>query len=488
MSVRGSSRWPERLGGVQALVVALAVFGALITGRLVALNPFVWAIVFVALIVLTALVFILVRFDLIPSRPIDLAVTAPILFLPVTPFVTEASPAGSFMRFAIAAAVAFMIFIRAVPVQRPLLDKWCWIIVIFVAFQLVPLLLSGISFYSLVRAANWVMFIPFAFIKYDFRSLRMALAAALSAAVMLVVGVGLQFADFMQGTWGGLVISGSVYNPLLSERATRYTSFLLNPNDLGLFMVSVGIMIYLISQRLGISFLKRTLGLFGVGVSVLIVLMTASRGAILAALLVLVLMTLVGKVKLVAILAFTCFTTVFLAIALVPSQSASFEATIESISTIASGQDYSTSARLQVWDDQLSGAGNPIIGAGYGGYTGGVQRFSVGSAEERHELYRSLTVDNSWLKLWLEQGIVGVGLVATAIAGAVLSCFQANRKFRNAGFIVAALLVALAFRSLSADVLDVNPWNFFLWLLVGIGFSLPGMSMCDSRKIVSVRG
>jgi len=31
--------------------------------------------------------------------------------------------------------------------------------------------------------------------------------------------------------------------------------------------------------------------------------------------------------------------------------------------------------------------------------------------------------------------------------------------------------VALGVRALSADVLDINPWNFLVWLLVGLAFT-----------------
>ncbi len=79
------------LESLQFLVLTIAVVAALLAGFFVALNPFAST----ALLALIALVVALVRFDLVPSRPLEFVIMAVIIFLPLTPFISTVSPASS---------------------------------------------------------------------------------------------------------------------------------------------------------------------------------------------------------------------------------------------------------------------------------------------------------------------------------------------------------------------------------------------------------
>jgi hypothetical protein len=147
----------------------------------------------------------------------------------------------------------------------------------------------------------------------------------------------------------------------------------------------------------------------------------------------------------------------------------SVAANIGSVVQIAKGEDASATVRLAGWWARISHAGNLLIGAGYGGY-GQVQGIDMTQATQRSTLYGSTTVDNGWLKLGLEEGILGVVLLAGIFAYALRRAVWLGRRQDTwaLGAIGGSVLVALAFRALTVDILDINPWNFFIWLPVGV--------------------
>jgi uncharacterized membrane protein len=115
-----------------------------------------------------------------------------------------------------------------------------------------------------------------------------------------------------------------------------------------------------------------------------------------------------------------------------------------------------------------------LFGAGYGGYaeSGRLKRFDLANQKARQRALIGVTVDNGWLKLFLEEGLLGLGLFLAIFSAALWRSFSARRGAeRVLALTTGAVLVALGVRALSADVLDINPWNFLIWLLVGLAFT-----------------
>jgi O-antigen ligase len=627
--------------------------------------------------------------DLVPRRPVDWVIALALVSLPLAPFLNTFSPLGTALRLLLAVGVALLMVTGRISVARPLLGRGRWLIAAFAAFQIVPLLGAVGIDYGVVRAVNWTMFVPLAFVAYDRRAQRTAVAFASLAGLVLLAGVVLQALGLSGGTWPGYALSDGT-------PTTRYTSFLLNPNDLGLAMLSLGIVLALVTRDGERS--VRVAGLGAVVACGFVVSLTFSRGALLAAAGVLVFLLLagLGRRSLAKITAAAVVGILIIPLAL-PSTRESMVISLESFAGIAGGTDRSSTARADRWsrltggggsrvadlptrnglpswtvsstagafatteqhrdgsrsarverkrdgggpapiflrspvaavqprvkytltghcrpqsaprpcraliifrdargkdlraapgrlaiskpdrwtgfsrtdvapagttqaevrgvvlgvpegeahfldsfrlvrepagaarfsgdggdplglapvptsapaaengDDrpraatpspapaatspapvtapgspptssssELSGRLTPaeiIFGAGYGGYaeTEQLDRFELGDQKARRKAQIRATVDNGWLKLFLEEGAIGLLLFAAVCAAALWRSFSARRTAQRVlALTTGALLVALGVRALSADVLDINPWNFVLWLLVGLSFA-----------------
>jgi O-antigen ligase len=124
-------------------------------------------------------------------------------------------------------------------------------------------------------------------------------------------------------------------------------------------------------------------------------------------------------------------------------------------------------------------ADHPLIGAGPGRYGGAIAR-DVGSP--LYERYTAgtvpigRTVDNFWLHLLVEVGVIGLTLFATAIGLAVAVALRAARAVTGLPRVVlagsAALAVVVGVDSVTEMLLEGNTTSFAVWCFLGIATGL----------------
>ena len=428
------------------------------------------------------------RLDCVPRRAVDLVLVLTILVLPVAPALNTVAGVGTPLRLGLAVLLFALIVAGRGPLARPVLSNGRWLVVVFALYQLVALVVapagSGTGVYGAVRLVNWVMFLPIVFIAWDARRLRIVMAACFSGGILLVLGIVLQYLGVLGGTWGGQLLPGLA--GAAPSYSLRYTSFMQNPNDLGLAMVCLTVAALLVSATPGGGLAWRAAFVGDACLMAAGLILCGSRGALLTLPLVSLyllavrrpwaILQLVAVVGLVTI-AFTVPSAVTSPSAVAsrtsqvfgPELGPSVAVNMGSVVQIATGEDASAQDRLAGWAVRIGHAGNLVIGAGYGGYAD-VSTLDATQSAQRSALYVSTTVDNGWLKLVLEEGIVGlallVGILALAMSRAVR--FGWRRSTWLLGAIGGSVLTAMAFRALTVDILDINPWNFFIWLVVGI--------------------
>ena len=289
---------------------------------------------------------------LVPRRPIDIALALALVSLPLAPFLNTFSPLGTALRVGIAAGVIVLILAGRIPLQRDLRGRGRWLILAFALFQLIPLLGAESVGYGLVQAVNWTMFMPLAFVAYDRRSQRTAVAFAAVSGVLLAVGAVLQALDVLGGTWAGFALSDGT-------PATRYTSFLLNPNDLGLWMLSLGVLLGLVTR--GRELPARAAGLIAVAACGVIVSLTLSRGAFIALAGVFLYLLLSGlpRRRLASVSGAALVGLLAIPLA-VPATRESISVTLASLAAIAGGDDRSSTVRADRWSRLTGGAGTEV--------------------------------------------------------------------------------------------------------------------------------
>ena len=175
------------------------------------------------------------------------------------------------MRAILAGYILGGLLLGAIPSQRPLGANGRWLILVFVAYQLIPLAGVSGSAYSVARIFNWIMFAPLAFVLLDGQSRRVLLASALTVGTVLVLGVGLQLTGILGFTWGGLSLAGSGQ---FEQHATRYTSFILNPNNLGLVMLILAVVVHVVTRERTNTWRTSLLGSVLASVCLVVVFMT----------------------------------------------------------------------------------------------------------------------------------------------------------------------------------------------------------------------
>ena len=336
------------------------------------------------------------------------------------------------------------------------------ILVLVLVLALAAMSAPSIGF-GVNRFLGWAMFIPVAFLiirRPDWRGIGSGMVVA---ATIQMVAVALQAAGLLGGTWGGLLLYGTGYDPSLGNWLTRYTGFVLDPNNLAIIL-TLGIIVIcalLISRppRSAAVVLLLLAAIFAAGV-----FLSGSRGGILAGFIgIAVLLALHGLRGLFAGLVLIG-AGVFLA-GVVRWDEAS--RVLNSISDIWTGTDQSADFRVNLWARYL-GENSPVdyvLGKGFGGYA--PELFAGAAFDSDTAALRAATIDNAWLKMLLESGALGVASVAAIMVFAFVSGASARGPARPMGITAAAMLVAILFRSLSVDALDISPWNGVLWVLIG---------------------
>jgi O-antigen ligase len=453
-------------------VLAGVAAASVLLGVLAVARPGVAVGVSAAAVALAAVAAVERRATVLPRRPVDIALVAVVIYLPFAPYISTLWPStASLLRATLALYIAFGLLLGVIPAKRPIGAHGRWLIVAFAAYQLVALVGVPGSAYSAARAINWVMFVPLAFVRLDQRSQRVLVAAALVSGAVLVFGVALQLAGLIGFTWGGLTLGGAGQ---FEHHARRYTSFTLNPNDLGLAMLILAVVVHAVTRERTTTWRLRLLGSLLASVCLAVVFMTSSRGALIG----LVLLgfywfAIARRTGHYPVAVITGVVVALIALPfLVPSVAPSINKAISSVPGIFHGSDDSAQARRLRWGDVLGSDRNFVTGVGYGGFgdaPAGASVLAVSGTQDSG----SLTIDNGWLKLLLEEGLVGVLLFASVILAGVRSALGAMRHgaARVPAVIASSILLLMAFRGASVDSFDINPWNAVLWLALALSYS-----------------
>lgn len=361
------------------------------------------------------------------------------------------------------------------------------------AFGLVVLLLSLVisalgaasTGYGIARILNWVMFIPILWLAYQRPNPRGIVFGIVSTCVFQMVGVFLQMAGLMKGTWGGLLTSGTTYNASTSSWLTRYTGFIWNPNNLALVLVCgvvalAACLLLKLPTRLKVCCLA-LMGLFTFGI-----VSSGSRGGLVAVALGLIVLCLAAG-KRGAVLGITAVGAAVLVVQFAASKE--LDRLVESFAEIISGTDASAAQRSGVWVTRLQGPdGGLALGSGFGGYDPSLfadQR----SLDIDPAAARQATVDNSWLKIMLESGLLGAtGMAITMLQPMLGALFKSSGEQRLWGIACGSVIMAILWRSVSVDMLDQNPWNAIVFLATGMAASAFSKDAPNVRSKSNAKG
>lgn len=379
------------------------------------------------------------------------------ILLPVAPSLPEV--VGTALRVLVSVLVVLIIAVGALP--RRSADRGLEI-ALAVGFGIViaATAIRGLDAYAMSRAANWLMFAPLLLVRWTERATRSMITGLLASVWVLAAGIVVQAFGLLTGTWGGLprMEAGA------TTWATRYTSFTQNPNDLGL-IAAISAMFALAGAVTTTHRRTRLVAGSSAFVAVLMCLATGSRGGFVAMVLGLTFVLAFAGRRVIPPwpMMLASVATIALVLALTPAGTTVYR-TVASVADIANGDDQSASNRTSLWADRFAAFDRPILGEGFGGYVGrsGASDEAGLPSSRRHV---DTTVDNGWLKLWLEAGSVGLTLFCAIVLVGIRSGFRSRSIWARCA---AAGLCLLALRAGSADILDINPWNYYWWLLLGL--------------------
>lgn len=391
------------------------------------------------------------------------------VFLTLLPAVLTVAPslglAGTITRFS-AGAIALVLTLifwnntSADNKRRGLFAIAVVIISLFIATLAAPSLYFGIS-----RFLNWALFLPLFFLfRNNTRLLDPFLKGMLIASGIQMVGVLLQRLGIIGGLWGGQIISGIGYDPNYSQWLVRYTGFVLDANSLGMiFAISAITALHFSTQNTFSKTVRSFYFLFSM-LNLFSILLTGSRGGILITAISLFAYLLISRKY---ILLGRLIPAVILVL-IAGIQFAGFEFLISSIFAIFDGTDTSANLRAELWQYAISTSGNEtlFIGQGFGARNPSLfvdqKSIFVDPA-----LLKYTTLDNSWLKTYLELGgfaVIAIGWLFIIAIRQNLARVKSKAIFSG---LPAALLILFLIRSVSIDAFDINPWNSVIWIILG---------------------
>ncbi|MGB3830212.1 MAG: O-antigen ligase family protein [Ornithinimicrobium sp.] len=326
---------------------------------------------------------------------------------------------------------------------------------------------------GIVRAINWLMFMPLIFLAAHPGHWAIVTRSALFTCWVHLIAVGAQMLGLLGGTWGGLLTSGADYDPSRNNWLTRYTGLLYNPNDLGLILaLGVVVALMLASERGGSRawFAIPSAALFTAGI-----ILTGSRGAVLALVLgIVVLLVFLPTLHRLLVISLAVVTTIALT-----TREGETRLVLSSITDIFTGADRSASTRQNLWSTYLDRADNLVIGNGFGAT---VKAGAVDSAAAPSAI---ATVDNSVLKLLLEGGGLSVAVFLALLAVIYLPLLTLrNGRHRYAAGAILAGVAMIGFRSGSVDLFDINPWNAIIWLFAGLATGLGAQARASAQRAI----
>jgi len=456
---REGGRTPVFSEGVVLVLVAIAAIAAS------AVSPWLGLAIFLAVPIGWILRYSEIRALLPRSGPSWLG-SAVLVVLPIAPALGDG---GTYLRLLLTVFLAPAALHYRKNARSD--DLFMYLLVSFLAVLLVAAFAAPSLTYGIVRLINWIMFIPLILLPFHRRDLLALCGALLASCYVQMAGVLLQGAGVLGGTRGGIFVIGTTYDPSAAIWLRRYTGFIGDPNSLGLLLAMgvVAALILAISPDCGLR--SRILLLLSIGAFAYGIVLSGSRGALVAVGLglALSLWRSGGWARLgLAVI----FAAVLFARGLI--QWTPLTRVVNSLGDITGGTDSSSIQRAGVWKERLHEAVHWIGGDGFGTYDGSSFANQSGLRVAK-EAARSATVDNSWLKLLLECGVIGIALMLVMFARAVWVTRRhdpEDTSLRLTAAALSALIVMIFWRSLSVDILDINPWNGIIWLVFGLSFAI----------------
>ena len=417
---------------------------------------------------------------LLPSDRYGLAYCLLAILLPLAPAMGSD---GTIVRFALAGAFLVLVVDTRGTTARNMPAYIAVATLSLLALLAISTVTAPSLGYGITRLLNWTMFIPAAFVYFRRPRPGALTFGLLASAGVQYGGVVFQLQGIYGGTWGGLLVSGTTYTHEGGKWITRYTGFVLNPNNLG-FLLSAAALVLIIAIIGDQPLRIRLAGLFGVGALVYGMLLTSSRGALLA--------LFVGVLVSSIYLGFRPFMTVVLSGAVTLLGVTSLRWTplnrvISSYGEIADETDKSYLARVTLWADRLTGIDyfDILAGGGFGATNREALSRQSGLGVDS-VVQIAGTVDNAWIKLLLETGALGVAALAALLVGPTLAVIVARSEHRDRRFGATLLGVTtiVVWASTSYDIFDINPWNGLIPVLIGVALSLnQGISRTSTTTV-----
>jgi hypothetical protein len=403
------------------------------------------------------------------------------IFLIVLPIVLTVAPSvgllGTVARIAAGAIALILTFMESKKTlsenkQRGVLAIGVLFVSLLIATLAAPSLLFGIS-----RFLNWALFIPLFFLfRNNNKALDPFLRGVLLASGVQMLGVLLQRLGLLGGVWGGQIISGIGYDPNYSQWLIRYTGFVLDANSLGMIFAIAAITSLHYSTQNSFSKISKVLFFAFSMLNLFSILLTGSRGGIL--------------ITVIAVFAYLFISRKYLVIVrLVPAtilvlvagiQFAGFEFLVSSIFAIFDGTDTSANQRAELWQYALS-IGDDLtifIGQGFGARNPSLF-VDQKTIFVDPTLLKFTTIDNSWLKTYLELGGMAVIALGWLFATAMRNSLAQRKSNSDFSALPVALLILFLIRSVSIDAFDINPWNSVIWIILG---SMIGATRVETHK------
>ena len=256
-----------------ALAAAAVALGALVSSR-----PGVAVVVCLSSVALGAGIAVERRTRILPRRPVDIALAAVVIYLPVAPYISSLSPPiATLLRAILAGYILGGLLLGAIPSQRPLGANGRWLILRIRGLPIDP---TGWRHRKCLQRRK------------DLQLDNVRTACLCTSGRTESAGTPCFGADGRDGArpWGGTPTDSDsrflMGRPQLlagsgqfEQHATRYTSFILNPNNLGLVMLILAVVVHVVTRERTNTWRTSLLGSVLASVCLVVVFMTSSRGA-----------------------------------------------------------------------------------------------------------------------------------------------------------------------------------------------------------------
>ncbi len=156
----------------------------------------------------------------------------------------------------------------------------------------------------------------------------------------------------------------------------------------------------------------------------------------------------------------------------------------------ALGRQSTLSGRTAIWAAVIPAAGNPLVGSGFEGFwiSPDVVKFQTALVGWWHPEYLN-EAHNGYIEVYLNLGIIGVGLIATILITGYFRAAKALRKnWSIAGLMLAYVVAAIIYSITEAGFRMLDPiWIFLLLAIVTSTSITIGLFNRKPLKIVAFR-